>query len=430
MDKAQTKSISVSQLNRYVKRLIETQSVLRNITIRGELSNVKVYSSGHWYFSLKDEHAQVSCVMFRSSARSLKFKPKDGDSVLIKGNVNLYERDGRFQVIVNKMEPQGKGNLYILFEQLNKKLAKEGLYDQKYKQKIPKLPKLIGVATSRSGAVIHDVINVSKRRFPMAKILLCPCSVQGPGSKESIVKAIEVLNSIDAVDTIIVGRGGGSLEDLWSFNTEEVARAIFKSKKPIISAVGHESDTTISDYVADLRAPTPSAAAELAMPTQESLYTYLDEASLKLQRNLSAKVKFIDVSVNNYSNLLKRTMLSKFENLEQYLDNLANNNYLKNPYEAIDTKRKDLNILSERLITTMKSLIRTDKQNLARSTASLEALSPLKILSRGYAMVSFTGDDRPIVSVDKINKDDSLDLHMQDGKLEVKVKDKFKDERG
>ncbi|AVM42355.1 exodeoxyribonuclease VII large subunit [Fastidiosipila sanguinis] len=417
------KSITVSQLNRYVFRLLGNQSVLQNISIVGELSNVKVYSSGHWYFNLKDQNAQVSCVMFKSAASSLNFRPKDGDAVILSGKVSLYERDGKFQVYVNKMDLDGKGNLYLLFEQLNKKLQAEGLYSEEFKKPIPKFPKVIGVATSRSGAVIQDIINVSRRRWPLSKIVLAPCSVQGENAAPTIVKSIEKLNEMEEVDVIIVGRGGGSLEDLWAFNEESVARAVFASEKPIISAVGHESDTTICDYVADLRAPTPSAAAEVALPNINEVLEYMRSKELQMSRLLSAKVDFSETRLFNLEDKLKTNMVSIIKLLNQKLSHLSENRFLLNPYENLDRKKEAVDINADKLEQRMTYLLKNKEQSLARKVASLDALSPLKVLGRGYSMLTRTGESKPLVSAQDIRKNEALDVFMQDGKLKVEVLD-------
>lgn len=417
------KSITVSQLNRYVFRLLGNQSVLQNISIVGELSNVKVYSSGHWYFNLKDQNAQVSCVMFKSAASSLNFRPKDGDAVILSGKVSLYERDGKFQVYVNKMDLDGKGNLYLLFEQLNKKLQAEGLYSEEFKKPIPKFPKVIGVATSRSGAVIQDIINVSRRRWPLSKIVLAPCSVQGENAAPTIVKSIEKLNEMEEVDVIIVGRGGGSLEDLWAFNEESVARAVFASKKPIISAVGHESDTTICDYVADLRAPTPSAAAEVALPNINEVLEYMRSKELQMSRLLSAKVDFSETRLFNLEDKLKTNMVSIIKLLNQKLSHLSENRFLLNPYENLDRKKEAVDINADKLEQRMTYLLKNKEQSLAHKVASLDALSPLKVLGRGYSMLTRTRESKPLVSAQDIRKNEALDVFMQDGKLKVEVLD-------
>ncbi len=417
----ETRSITVSQLNNYVSRLLKANSNLQAVRIAGELSDVNVYRSGHFYFSLKDENAKVSGIMYKSQFNKLGFIPKNGDAVIIIANATLYERGGSFQIQALNIEPQGKGNLYALFEKLNKKLKDEGLYNQEHKKPIPKMPKVIGVATSKSGAVIRDIINVSKRRFPGTKILLSPCSVQGPGSSESIVKSIHQLNQVPEVDLIIVGRGGGSLEDLWSFNEENVARAVFASEKPIISAVGHESDTTICDFVADLRAPTPSAAAELALPNQDDIINFLNQRNSQLRRYLGNKVNMQDMKLSNLSLQLKQEIANKLSFNRHRLSIIANNNYLQNPYEAIERRSQAVDYISNKIAQVIEGKLAVLSRNLAYNTASLDALSPLKVLSRGYAMVTGEGEELPIISVDDIDVDDKLNLYMQDGSLTVGV---------
>lgn len=396
------KRISVSQLNRYVAAVLEKQSVLSDLLVQGELSNVKNPSSGHWYFNLKDDKAQVSCVMFRSRARSLRFRPEDGQAVVVRARAALFERDGKFQLYVESMEPFGKGDLYLAFEQLNAKLKAEGLYDAAHKRPLPRFPRCIGVATSATGAVIRDIIHVSRRRFPACRLLLAPCSVQGPGSAESIIKAIELLNSRDEVDLIIVGRGGGSLEDLWSFNEEAVARAVYHSAKPIISAVGHETDFTICDFVADLRAPTPSAAAELALPDAATLYRSLTVAEKRMAEALQQKI------------LLAGHRLAR----------LADNPYLKNPYERLDERRMLLERLAEEMNRETETQLKRRSQNVQKLAASLDALSPLKVLARGYAMVTSEEQNRPETSVRSLHEGDKIRLHMSDGRLLCTVDEK------
>ena len=415
------KSITVSQLNRYVYRLLSSQSVLNDIKVRGELSNVKVYSSGHYYFNLKDENTQVSCVMFRGNTSTLSFKPKDGDSVIVRAKASLYERDGKFQLYVSEMQADGKGNLFLLYEQLKKKLAAEGLFRQDLKKALPKMPKVIGVATSRSGAVIQDIINVSKRRFPLAKIILAPCSVQGDNAAPTIVNAIRQLDSLEEVDVIIVGRGGGSMEDLWCFNEEIVARAVFECNKPIISAVGHETDVSICDFVADLRAPTPSAAAELALPNQADILAKLEQRDLQFIRYLNSKFERYESNLSSLKSSMRQSLISSLRIYKQKFSYLAGNKYLINPYENINTRREIVDSDMDKLEHFMRSYLDRTNRNLEKNILGLDALSPLKILSRGYAMVTPKGEFTPLLSSKNLQVNDELKLHMSDGAVEVLV---------
>ncbi len=428
MQNKQETSVTVSQLNNYINRLLKSQSRLQGVRVAGEISDAVLAGSGHFYFSLKDDNSKVPGIMYRGQYSSLGFKPENGDAVVVTANATMYERDGKFQLQALNMEPQGKGDLFKLYEQLKKKLAEEGLFDSRHKQAIPTMPKVIGVATSRSGAVIRDIINVSKRRFPMAKIVLSPCSVQGAGASDTIVNSIEQLNSHPEVDVIIVGRGGGSLEDLWPFNEENVARAVFASKKPIISAVGHESDVSICDFVADLRAPTPSAAAELALPDQYKIREDLQEKSLRLRRSLKSRLDFVQLKLGNNEVTIKQAIRNKLNDSGHRLDKLVNNRYLTNPYETIEIRRQTLDGQTSRFTHYVNSILSSSGQSLAQLTASLDALSPLKVLSRGYAMVTPEDDEIPLVSVDDIDVDDKLNLYMQDGIATVNVIGKTKTE--
>lgn len=402
------KRISVSQLNRYVAAVLAQRAELRDVYVIGELSNVKFPVSGHLYFNLKDQNAQVACVMFRSQARLLRFRPEDGQQVCLRARASLYERDGKFQLYGEEMEPFGKGDLQLAFEQLKAKLKAEGLFDAARKRPLPAFPRRIGIATSASGAVIRDIINVSRRRYPACRLLLAPCSVQGQGAAETIVAAIEALNRVPDVDLIIVGRGGGSLEDLWCFNEEIVARAVANSAKPVISAVGHETDFTICDFAADLRAPTPSAAAELALPDEAGLRRLLNTQERQLAKFLEQKI------------VLARHRLER----------LAANRYLTDPFERINERRMTVERLAELMERRLTDKTARGGERLARLAASLDALSPLKVLSRGYAMVTDVSEDRPLTSSAGLDAGDRIRLYMRDGKLLCEVKEKEASEHG
>lgn len=390
--------ISVTQLNRYVAALLDRDPHLGSIQVQGELSGFKKYGSGHLYFTLKDETAAVSCVMFKGQTAALAFKPQDGMKVVVMAKASLYDRDGRFQLYVQSMQADGLGQLYQAYELLKQKLAAEGLFDDRYKQKIPYLPKTIGVITSSSGAVIRDIIHVLKRRFPGFHLQLMPVAVQGDGAAAQIAAAIEQFNRIGRADLLIVGRGGGSIEDLWAFNEEVVARAVFKSVIPIISAVGHETDFTICDFVADLRAPTPSAAAELAVPVRADLEQQLLQTRFRMQRALN---KQLDYQKMRLARLIDRPILS-------------------DPAEMIHRRRNRLEKLQNRLSQAILKDYGLAERRFDLLCGQLDALSPLKVLQRGYAAVQ-DSRYRMIQSVHAVKIQDQVNIQMQDGLLICQV---------
>lgn len=390
--------MTVCELNNYIKDVIDNDMMLNNVYIKGEISNFKNHYSGHMYFTLKDEKSLIKCVMFKSYTANLDFVPKDGMNVVILGTVSVFERDGVYQIYVKGMEEDGMGALYKAYEQLKEKLQEEGLFDEKYKKKIPMLPASIGVVTSSTGAVIRDIINVTTRRFPKVNIKLFPSQVQGKGAAQTIVKAIEYFNFEKNVDLIIVARGGGSLEDLWPFNEEITARAIFKSEIPVISAVGHETDFTIADFVADLRAPTPSAAGELAVPS-------LDEVKWKIQssrRNLvMALRKKLSDGMSRYKALINRKVF-------------------REPYDLIRTNTLTIDSLIKRMQSSVLLTIKDDKIKLAKYSAGLDKLSPLKTLSRGYSVLEdYNG--KIINSINELNKGDKVKLILHDGEKNAEI---------
>lgn len=384
--------MTVSALNRYVKNLIDNDELLGMVYIKGEISNFKKHYSGHLYFTLKDESCLIKCVMFKTYTPNLDFEPKDGDSVLILGSVAVYERDGIYQIYVKGMEIDGVGALYAEYEKLKARLADEGLFDENKKKPIPMLPKSIGVITSKTGAVIRDIINVTTRRFPNVNIKLYPASVQGAGASATIVKALEYFNEVKNVDVIIVARGGGSLEDLWPFNEEATARAIYASEIPVISAVGHETDFTIADFVADLRAPTPSAAGELAVPELHDIKWKIDNAQNKLRILLKQKV---DMMKARYEKVMKSRVF-------------------KEPLDFIRQRMMTISNLEKQMTNKVKLNLKDNRISLIEKIAKLDALSPLKTLTRGYAIVE-TSEKKVITSVNDLNKDDVVDLVLQDG---------------
>ena len=391
------KALSVTELNKYIKDKIATDEFLNNVLIKGEISNFKHHYTGHMYFTLKDDNSLIKCIMFKSYTTNLKFVPKDGMSVLAFGTISVFERDGVYQLYCKAMQEDGLGSLYKAYEELKEKLQKEGLFDEAHKKKLPKTPKVIGVLTSNTGSVIKDIINVSTRRNPNVYIRLYPVPVQGEGAGEKIAEAIKIMNDKNLADVLILARGGGSLEDLWPFNEEVVARAIYDSKLPIVSAVGHETDFSISDFVADLRAPTPSAAAELVVPNVAELSQKLDVYNLRLKNALKKK---IDIMKMRYEKCMKSRV---------YTDPLKNINdqYLK------------LDILLKSMTNSVLTKIQKSKTEATKNIAKLDALSPLKTLSRGYSIVQ--KNDKVIKSVNELNKDDIISLRLADGSKDAKI---------
>lgn len=390
--------LKVSELNGYIKNIIDGDEMLANVYIKGEISNFKRHYSGHLYFTLKDETSLIKCVMFKSYTNYLNFEPKDGMSVVILGSVSVFERDGVYQVYAKGMETEGVGALYKAYEKLKAKLSEEGLFDEAHKKPIPLLPRAIGVVTSKTGAVIRDIINVTTRRLPNVNIILYPAAVQGEGAAQTIVNGIKYFNKAKNVDTIIIGRGGGSLEDLWPFNEEITARAIYESEIPIISAVGHETDFTIADFVADLRAPTPSAAGELAVPDVLEVRWKLENINKRLANSLRKKV----------------------ENMRIKYDNLKNSRALKNPYDALRQKMIVCDNLYKNIENNFSLKVKDRHIKLVGLIGRLENLSPLKTMLRGYSIVENL-DGKVIKSVNDLSKDDEISIRLNDGKRKAKI---------
>ena len=390
--------LSVSQLNIYAKSIIDQDANLSNVFVSGEISNfVDHYRSGHLYMTIKDNAASIKAVMFAGNASKLKFKPENGMSVIIRGRVSIYERDGQYQLYVDDMQPDGIGSLSLAFEQLKERLAKEGLFSQEHKMPIPQIPSKIAVISSPTGAAIQDVLNVLGRRFPLSEIVFAGVKVQGDGSAEQICNAIEKINQLDAADVIIVARGGGSAEDLWEFNNEKLAYAIYNSKIPIISGVGHETDFTICDFVADLRAPTPSAAAELAVPDASQQYYYI--SSLK---------NTMDTLINEY-----------LFNCESHFAKLCESKVLTNPISIVDVCEEHLDSLSNDINTYINEKIKDLSADFSVLCASLDSLSPLKVLSRGYSIVK--KDDKVISTIENLSIDDELEIKFNSGSAKAKI---------
>lgn len=391
------KAISVTDLNYYIKNKIADDEYLNNVLIKGEISNFKHHYTGHMYFTLKDDNSLIKCIMFKSYTTNLKFVPKDGMSVLAFGTVSVFERDGVYQLYCKGMQEDGMGSLYTAYEQLKEKLDKEGLFKEENKKKLPIMPKIIGVLTSNTGSVIKDIINVSTRRNPNVYIRLYPVPVQGEGAGAKIAETIKIMNDKKLADVLILARGGGSLEDLWPFNEEIVARAIYNSEIPIVSAVGHETDFSISDFVADLRAPTPSAAAEIVVPNIVNIKQNLDTYNIRLKNSLKKKVEIMKM---RYEKCMKSRI---------YTDPLkiVNDNYLK------------LDIITKSIINSMNKKMQLSKTEAIKNFSKLDALSPLKTLSRGYSILE--KDTRIVKDAQELQKDDIVKIRLSNGNKEAKI---------
>ena len=385
--------ITVTDLNKYIKNKIDGDEMLNNVLVKGEISNFKNHYTGHMYFTLKDENSLIKCVMFKSYTTHLSFMPKDGMKVMVLGSVAVFERDGVYQIYAKAMKEDGLGSLYTAYEELKKKLEREGLFAEEHKKKIPFMPKTIGVLTSNTGAVIRDIINVSTRRNPGVHIRLYPVPVQGPGAAEKIAEGIKFMNENKLADVLIIGRGGGSLEDLWPFNEEIVARAIYDSELPIISAVGHETDFTIADFVADLRAPTPSAAAELAVANIDDV-----RETLKL-----------------YNNRYKVALKKKIELMRLSYEKCMARPAYKNPTQKINEQYMVIDMKVKALQNSMMLKLKEAKTSFVKETAKLDSLSPLKTLTRGYSIVTKQESGKVIKSVDDLNSGEKVNLRLSDG---------------
>lgn len=410
--------LTVTQINKYIKYKFENDENLNLVYLKGEISNFKNHSSGHLYFTLKDENSRIMAVMFRNNAMKIKFNPTDGTKVLVIGRINVYETNGNYQIYVEEMMEDGIGNLALEFEKLKKKLSEKGYFDERFKKPIPKFPKRIGIITATTGAAIRDIITTINRRYRNVELDIFPCLVQGVGAKEDIVRNINLANNFD-LDVIILGRGGGSIEDLWAFNEEIVAEAIFNSKIPIISAVGHEIDFTISDFVADLRAPTPTAAAELAVPNTIELITYINQLNIRKNK-----------AIINLINKNKEKLLS-----------LTSSYILKNPESIYEVKSQKIDSLVDKLLYIMKNTLSNDYNRLNNLNVSisnniknimtiktnkyinilnkLETLNPILTIKRGYTITSI--DNKSINSIKNINKEDLIKTEFTDGFVKSKV---------
>ena len=392
--------LSISQLNEYIRSKLDADALLGSVAVRGEISNYKVYPSGHHYFTLKDEASSLKCVMFKGNAMRLRFRPDNGVKVIAMGKISVYPRDGVYQLYCTAMAMDGIGDLYAAFEQLKKKLAAQGLFDPAHKKPLPKYPGTIGIITSSAGAAIHDMLRILRKRYPLTQVRLLPVRVQGVEAPGEIAAAIHYANYHKLADLLIVGRGGGSIEDLWAFNDERVAYAIFESEIPVISAVGHEPDVTISDFVSDLRAATPSNAAELAVQDRQALEQNLDAMSAAMATALSRQLK----------------------SARQHLDVLSNSAALQSPVGYLLQRQKSLQLLQNRLIAAENQCISHNNQRYIALTAKLDAMSPLKVLTRGYAMAQ-TENGKVIRSVSQVHAGDQIEVSFSDGSLCATVTD-------
>ncbi|WP_440602604.1 exodeoxyribonuclease VII large subunit [Bacillus sp. GB_SG_008] len=435
--------LTVTALTRYMKTKIEYDPHLQSVWLKGEISNFKYHSRGHMYFTLKDENARIAAVMFASHNRNMKFRPEDGMTVLVKGKISVYEASGSYQIYVHDMQPDGVGNLHLAYEQLKARLEEEGLFSQVYKQPIPAYPTTIGVITSPTGAAIRDIITTITRRYPIGNVIVFPVLVQGEFAAPSIVQAIEKANEMNDMDVLIVGRGGGSIEELWAFNEETVARAIFTSQVPIISAVGHETDFTIADFVADLRAPTPTAAAELAAPHILELEEKVMQRTLRLTRAMremmNYKQEHLQALQKSYAfrypkqlyeqkeEQLDRTIDKLMQTKERYIEKKANqlqqlSFYLgkHHPSQKIEQTKLMVDALQKQLQREMQTLLQAKEFAFTRAVEKLETLSPLKVMMRGYGLV-YNNKKQVLKSVKEIDLGDAVAVQLQDGVLECNV---------
>ena len=392
--------LSISQLNEYIRGKLDNDTLLNGVAVRGEISNYKMYPSGHHYFTLKDENSQLKCVMFKGNAMRLRFRPDNGVKVIAMGKISVYPRDGVYQLYCTSMAMDGIGDLYAAFEQLKAKLAAQGLFDPAHKKPIPKYPGTIGIITSSAGAAIHDMLRILRKRYPLTQVRLLPVRVQGAEAPGEIAAAIRYANYYRLADLLIVGRGGGSIEDLWAFNDEQVAYAIYESHIPVISAVGHEPDVTISDFVADLRAATPSNAAELAVQDRQALEQNLDAMNAAMATALSRQLRAA----------------------RQHLDVLSKSAALQSPMGYLQQRQKSLQMLQNRLVAAENQCINRNNQRYIALTAKLDAMSPLKVLTRGYAMAQ-TVDGEVVRSVAQVNPGDQINVSFSDGSLLATVTD-------
>ncbi len=395
------KILSITQINEYIRAKMDADPLLSGVAVRGEISNYKLYPSGHHYFTLKDEGGALKCVMFKGNAMRLRFRPDNGMKVIAMGKISVFPRDGAYQLYCSNLTVDGIGDLHVAFEQLKAQLGEEGLFDPAHKKPLPKYPGVIGIITSSAGAAVHDMLRILRKRYPLTQVRLFPVRVQGVEAPPEIVGAIRYANRHKLADLLIVGRGGGSIEDLWAFNDERVARAIYDSQIPVISAVGHEPDVTISDFVADLRAATPSNGAELGVPDQDALRQVLDSHTQSMSLALSRQIKAGRL----------------------HLHALSQSPALKSPTAYLHQRRQALQLLQNRLVSAQTQTIERKKRRFVEQTAKLDAMSPLKVLTRGYAMAQ-TADGKVLKSVSQVDSGETINVSLSDGALRTTVTEK------
>ena len=413
------KYISVTALTRYIKYKIDNDNHLQEVYLKGEISNFKAHTRGHFYFTIKDETSRINAIMFSSNASKLKFTPEDGMKVLVKGRISVFESTGNYQIYVEELDEDGLGNLHIAFEQLKKKLGDEGLFDSKYKKEIPKIPMKVGIITAPTGAAVKDILSTIKRRFPICKTILFPCLVQGELAKDDIVKKLDIADNYN-LDVIILGRGGGSIEDLWPFNEEVVARKVFSCKTPIISGVGHQIDFTITDFVADVRAETPTGAAERAVPILSDILLEIDNNKNRLLNSIKMILENNKLRLKKLTDsYILKNPLSMYEIKEQKLDNIIDKlNVSMNT--IIYTNKSKLEVIENSIIFKDPKVLYEDKLNKTNHLIEkLEILNPLNALKRGYSILK--KDDKVVSSIKKIKKDDNIKINLKDGNINVKV---------
>lgn len=396
-ERENTGAFTVSELNNYIKGLFESNKTLSGVTVKGEISNFVAHRSGHFYFSLKDAEGQVRAVMFRSSAARLKFIPESGMKVIVHGSVTVYARDGSYQIYVSTMQPDGIGALYLAYEQLKERLLAEGLFATEHKMPIPRLPRKIGVITSPTGAAVRDIINVSGRRYPLADLYIYPSLVQGDGAEENLIRAVDYFDKSGLVDVVIIGRGGGSIEDLWAFNSERLARRIYEAQVPIISAVGHETDFTICDFVADLRAPTPSAAAELAVPDIREIMLRIDE----------------------FSDRSSRALVRITERARERFVRVAESRMLASPKVLFEDRGDVLDALFDRAKRSVDTILQRGKERLSVNAEKMTVMNPISVLARGYSITEHGG--ARLSSVDGLVVGDDIEVRLYDGNISAKI---------
>lgn len=436
--------VPISAVTRYIKRLFENDGNLQDVWVKGELSNVKLHSRGHLYFTLKDANSRVSAVMFAGNNRHLNFKPEEGMNVLIQGSFSVYEPQGQYQLYVRTMQQDGVGNLFLAYENLKNTLEQQGLFDPMHKKPLPKFPSTIGVITSPTGAAVRDIVTTIKRRFPLAAVTIYPVLVQGPGSAPSIVRAIEQANALNASDVLIVGRGGGSIEELWAFNEESVARAIFQSHLPVISAVGHETDFTIADFVADLRAPTPTAAAEMAVPHLDELKDRLFQRNVRLKRVMNEFVaghqqhlsrlqksyafkyptqliKQKEQELDRCMDQLKRTVGSFVDQHQNHLSQVKRQLFLFSPSGQIQKANERVVSLHKTLLKETNRHVRQHQRDFSNKISRLSSLNPLAVMDRGYSLTYKQGKDELVKSVSQVKAGDALTIKLKDGQIDCHI---------